>query len=241
MRYDVFKGDISAAEVPMIYQPQESLSESSFFRGTESWLLFKGTSAKEYRDLDTTQTAYGIFWPKVDQSSKYQSTCLWRWCFCSCSCNATRDLMIIGYHWFSSWGVLAILEDFLTGKTIWLTKTPKTQSSVSLSVFSYIHASMPQDFLGQHGSTRHCATVISPFSLTFPRFDSHRTNPRIVNLLLALAPEQVLLETPESESSRDKETQTSTYLIVSYHISSYLVISSYLCILRLALSLRLAT
>ena len=66
MRYDVFKGDISAAEVPMIYQSQESLSESSFFRGTESWLLFKGTSAKEYRDLDTTQTAYGIFWPKVD-------------------------------------------------------------------------------------------------------------------------------------------------------------------------------
>lgn len=61
MRYDVFKGDISAAEVPMIYQPQESLSESSFFRGTESWLLFKGTSAKEYRDLDTTHTAYGIF------------------------------------------------------------------------------------------------------------------------------------------------------------------------------------
>ena len=146
MRYDVFKGDISAAEVPMIYQSQESLSESSIFRGTESWLLFKGTSAKEYRDLDTTQTAYGIFWPKVDQSSKYQSTCLWRWCFCSCSCNATGDPMIIGYHWFSSWGVLAILEDFLTGKTIWLTKTPKTQSSVSLSVFSYIHASMP--FLG---------------------------------------------------------------------------------------------
>ena len=154
---------------------------------------------------------------------------------------ATGDPMIIGYHWFSSWGVLAILEDFLTGKTICLTKTPKTQSSVSLSVFSYIHASMPQDFLGQHGSTRHCATVISPFSLTFSRFDSHRTNPRIVNLLLALAPEQVLLEPPESESSRDKETQTSTYLIVSYHISSYLVISSYLCILRLALSLRLAT
>ena len=73
-------------------------------------------------------------------------------------------------------------------------------------------------FLGQRGSTRHCATVISPFSLTFPRFDSHRTNPRIVNLLLALAPEQVLLEPPESESSRDKETQTSTYLIVSCHI-----------------------
>ena len=120
------------------YQPQESLSESSFFRGTESWLLFKGTSAKEYRDLDTTQTAYGIFWPKVDQSSKYQSTCLWRWCFCSCSCNATGDPMIIGYHWFSSWGVLAILEDFLTGKTIWLTKTPKTQSSVSLTVFSSV-------------------------------------------------------------------------------------------------------
>ena len=73
-------------------------------------------------------------------------------------------------------------------------------------------------FLGQRGSTRHCATVISPFSLTFPRFDSHRTNPRIVNLLLALAPEQVLLEPPESESSRDKERQTSTYLIVSCHI-----------------------
>ena len=60
--------------------------------------------------------------------------------------------------------------------------------------------------------------MISPFSLTFPRFDSHRTNPRIVNLLLALAPEQVLLEPPESESSRDKERQTSTYLIVSCHI-----------------------
>ena len=73
-------------------------------------------------------------------------------------------------------------------------------------------------FLGQRGSTRHCATVISPFSLTFSRFDSHRTNPHIVNLLLALAPEQVLLETPESESSRDKERQTSTYLIVSCHI-----------------------
>ena len=73
-------------------------------------------------------------------------------------------------------------------------------------------------FLGQRESTRHCATVISPFSLTFPRFDSHRTNPRIVNLLLALAPEQVLLELPESESSRDKERQTSTYLIVSCHI-----------------------
>ena len=95
MRYDVFKGDISAAEVPMIYQSQESLSESSFFRGTESWLLFKGTSAKEYRDLDTTQTAYGIFWPKVDQSSKYQSTCLWRWCFCS-SCNGRFN-----DHWIS--------------------------------------------------------------------------------------------------------------------------------------------
>ena len=122
-----------------------------------------------------------------------------------------------------------------------INQNTKTQFSVSLSVFSYIHASMPQDFLGQHGSTRHCATVISPFSLTFPRFDSHRTNPRIVNLLLALAPEQVLLEPPESESSRDKERQTSTYLIVSYHISSYLVISSYLCILRLALSLRLTT
>ena len=106
----------------------------------------------------------------------------------------------------------------------WLTKTPKTQSSVSLSVFSYIHASMPQDFLGQHGSTRHCATVISPFSLTFSRFDSHRTNPHIVNLLLALAPEQVLLETPESESSssRDKERQTSTYLFISHRIMSYL-------------------
>ena len=99
-----------------------------------------------------------------------------------------------------------------------INQNTKTQFSVSLSVFSYIHASMPQDFLGQHGSTRHCATVISPFSLTFPRFDSHRTNPRIVNLLLALAPEQVLLEPPESESSRDKETQTSTYLIVSCHI-----------------------
>ena len=230
----------------MIYQLQESLSESSFFRGTESWLLFKGTSAKEYRDLDTTQTAYGIFWPKVDQSSKYQSTCLWRWCFCSCSCNATGDLMIIGYHRFSSWGVLAILEDFLTEKNNLINQNTKTQFSVSLSVFSYIHASMPQDFLGQHGSTRHCATVISPFSLTFSRFDSHRTNPHIVNLLLALAPEQVLLEPPESESSRDKETQTSTYLIVSCHIisfhaSSYLVIFSYLCILRLVLSLRLTT
>ena len=50
------------------------------------------------------------------------------------------------------------------------------------------------------------------------RFPGHRTNPRIVNLLLALAPEQVLLEPPESESSRDKERQTSTYLIVSCHI-----------------------
>ena len=59
MRYDVFKGDISAAEVPMIYQPQESLSESSFFRGTESWLLFKGTSAK------------GV--PRL----RYDSNCLW--------------------------------------------------------------------------------------------------------------------------------------------------------------------
>lgn len=77
------------------YQPQESLSESSFFQGTESWLLFKGTSAKEYRDLDTTHTAYGIFWPKVDQSSKYQSTCLWRWCFCS-SCNGRSN-----DHWIS--------------------------------------------------------------------------------------------------------------------------------------------
>ena len=66
----VFKGDISA-EVPI---PTAGISESSFFRGTESWLLFKGTSAKENRDLDTTHTAYGIFWPKVDQSSKYQST-----------------------------------------------------------------------------------------------------------------------------------------------------------------------
>ena len=117
---------------------RRNLYQKSFFRGTDSWLLFKGTSAKEYRDLDTTHTAYGIFWPEVDQSSKYQSTCLWRWCFCSCSCNATGDLMIIGYHWLSSWGVLANLEDFLTGNTIWLTKTPKTQSSVSLTVFSSV-------------------------------------------------------------------------------------------------------
>ena len=57
------------------------------------------------------------------------------------------------------------------------------------------------------------------------RFPGHRTNPRIVNLLLALAPDQVLLEPPESESSRDKETQTSTYLIVSHHIISYLIVS----------------
>ena len=89
-------------------------------------------------------------------------------------------------------------------------------------------------FLGQRGSTRHCATVISPFSLTFSRFDSHRTNPHIVNLLLALAPEQVLLEPPESESSRDKETQTSTfyisYRILSYHIFSYLIVPCHIFI-----------
>ena len=224
----------------MIYQPQESLSESSFFRGTESWLLFKGTSAKEYRDLDTTQTAYGIFWPKVDQSSKYQSTCLWRWCFCS-SCNGRFN-----DHWISlvfklrrvgHFGGLSDRKNNLINQN-----TKNAILSQFNSVQQCLATSMHQcHFLGQRGSTRHCATVISPFSLTFPRFDSHRTNPRIVNLLLALAPEQVLLELPESESSRDKERQTSTYLIVSYHISSYLVISSYLCILRLALSLRLAT
>ena len=152
-------------------------------------------------------------------------------------------------HWISSVFKLGRVGHFgglSDRKNNLINQNTKTQFSVSLSVFSYIHASMPQDFLGQHGSTRHCATVISPFSLTFSRFDSHRTNPHIVNLLLALAPEQVLLEPPESESSRDKETQTSTYLIVSCHIisfhaSSYLVIFSYLCILRLVLSLRLTT
>ena len=84
-------------------------------------------------------------------------------------------------------------------------------------MFSYIHASMP--FLGStwvNMSQLGIAQRWSPHLLW--RFPGHRTNPRIVNLLLALAPDQVLLEPPESESSRDKETQTSTYLIVSCHI-----------------------
>ena len=61
----VFKGDISAAEVPI---PTAGISiRIIIFSGHRILVaLQKGTSAKEYRDLDTTQTAYGIFWPKVD-------------------------------------------------------------------------------------------------------------------------------------------------------------------------------
>lgn len=119
MRYDVFKGEIPAAELPMILPSAGiSIRISRIIRiitlpGTESLLLqSKRTSAIEYRDLDANQNACGIFWPKVDQFSRYQATCLWRRCFCCSWKERSND------HWMSLVFKFrrVILEDLLTGK-----------------------------------------------------------------------------------------------------------------------------
>ena len=87
---------------------------------------------------------------------RYDSNCLWHLLaqsgsvfqisinlplavvLCSCSCNATGDLMIIGYHWLSSWGCVGQFGGLSDRKNNLINQNTKTQSSVSLTVFSSV-------------------------------------------------------------------------------------------------------
>ena len=93
-------------------------------------------------------------------------------------------------------------------------------------MFSYIHASMPQDFLGQHGSTRHCATVISPSSLTFSRSQDQSPNRQ--------SPAGAGARAGAAGNAWKRviviERQRETDLYISYRILSYLIVPCHIFI-----------
>ena len=91
-------------------------------------------------------------------------------------------------------------------------------------MFSYIHASM--HFLGQRESTRHCATVISPFLWRFPG--------------LTLTDQSPNRQSPAGAGARAGaagtawkrviERQRETNLYISYRILSYLIVPCHIFI-----------
>ena len=82
----------------------------------------------------------------------------------------------------------------------------KTQSLVSMSVAASLRqCTIMHQHLLAPGIAQWCRQIlhgskITCFSLAFSKFSSHRTHPIPVDLLLALEPEQVLREPPESDS-----------------------------------------